>query len=61
MGLQASLLQKEVGSSYCPAVTIDTFTKTSAVTPAVIGNDGKDKTKAEEAEKVAMAAEATVT
>ena len=54
-------MQKEAGSSYCPAVTINTFTKTFAVTPAVIGNDGEDKTKAEEAEKAAMAAKATVT
>ena len=40
---------------------VDTFTKMSAATSAVIRNDGEDKTRAKEAEKVAMAAEATAT
>ena len=37
------------------------FHKTSAATLAMIGNDGEDKTRAEEAEKATMAAKATAT
>ena len=40
---------------------VDTFAKTSAATPAVIGNDGENKKRAEEAEEAAMAAKATAT
>jgi hypothetical protein len=58
---QALFLHKRAGSSHWATVVVDTFAKTSAVTPAVIGNDGENKKRAEEAEEAAMAAKATAT
>uniref|UniRef100_A0A2N9GG13 Uncharacterized protein n=1 Tax=Fagus sylvatica TaxID=28930 RepID=A0A2N9GG13_FAGSY len=53
--------RKGAGPPLCPAVTIDTIKKRSTATPDVSRNEKGDKTRAEEAEEAAMAAEAATT